>query len=196
MILFTSKDKKVFDAFCLVANESDSRDNITIPKVAKKLGISRQALNKQGYHSIDEIIDGLHHFVNQQSKPLILDFFAKANSEPSDFVSFFSDALLPILYTHRHYFHTLYGSIADPSWMKFVEETYGSIIEPHLDEVDKSINRKLLSKIFIRQVMAIIACWLADKEPEHPLDFRKKFAYLMNHSACNFLKASDKNTVL
>lgn len=185
---FTSTDERVFNAFCLVANESEFRSDITMAKIAQKMGISKQAINKYYYKNVNEIINALHYYVDQEVNDKIQNFINN-KSNKKNLISFLAAEILPLLYKNREYLYVLYGEVADASWFKFIKMTYSPIIEPYIanfiDCID--IDSQFLASIIIKQVIAIIGEWLSSPLPENPLTFQKKFIYLMLHSTSELI---------
>ncbi|KEP87899.1 hypothetical protein X279_04885 [Oenococcus oeni IOEB_0501] len=68
-------DERIFTAFVLVIKESSSYSKITLTSVANKLGMSRQALYKTHYQSIDELVIALHYFIDQNPQMKLKNFY-------------------------------------------------------------------------------------------------------------------------
>lgn len=188
---FAQSDERIFDAFCIVASESTYRTDITMTKIAEKMGISKQALHKSYYKNVNEIICALHYYVDQEPLEKLKNF-DKNNSK--DLINFFAYDILPLLYKKRDYFQVIYGHIADPSWTKFIKDNYSTILFSYLDNTEKrfQINSEVIAHIVIRQVLSVLAAWLTSPSPENPLIFSKKFIYLMTHSTYNLLKEENQ----
>ncbi|MGM9886630.1 MAG: TetR/AcrR family transcriptional regulator [Lactococcus sp.] len=187
---FTERDKRAFSAFCLVAEESTYRTDISMSKIAAKMGISRQALGKNYFRNVNEIIYFLHVYIDQTIQPQFKHFVA---SKRTDLPLFMAKELLPLLYDKREYLHVLYGSVADPSWNAYLENTYTDILEPYFSTT-AGIEARFLAQAVTRQILTIIGMWMADEIPEHPLTFSDKFLYLMNHSVNDLVSIQKRNS--
>lgn len=153
-------------------------------KIAEKMGISKQALNKSYYKDVNEIIHFLHIYVDQDIQDKFQTF---VEHHQKDLILFIAKEILPMLFKNKEYLCILYGTVADPSWLGYLEDTYSNIVQSHFHGI-YGFESEFLSKIIIRQVMSIIAPWLIQEKPEDALLFSKKFIFLMTHSTDDLLK--------
>ncbi|MDR2976622.1 MAG: hypothetical protein LBV19_04855 [Streptococcaceae bacterium] len=184
---FSRKDILVMDAFCLVAKESKYRTDISMTKIAEKLGISRQALVKTYFKNVNEIIGSLHYFVDQEIRELISDL---ATDNIEKFLDDFAYQALPVIYEKRDYLSVLYGNVADPGWYGFLENTYFEILSPYFGTTSRKndVLSGFLTRMAIRQIICILSSWLTSPNPESPLLFSKKFIYLTTHSVYDLME--------
>lgn len=186
VMIFTKYDLKIFSAFCKIAQTSSSANQITIPKIAKELGISRQAVYKSHYKNIDEIIHALHLYIEEDIQT---DFKTAAHetNKSFDIIYFISYDILPKLYQKREYLKVLYGTTVDPSWHNFLTERYTKLIQNILNLEHKKISEEY-TEFIVAQSLAIIGVWMRSEEIELPIYFSKKFHFLMKNSISDILK--------
>jgi len=189
---FTEKDKKVFSAFCLVAEECNHHSEISMTNIAKKLNISRQAFHKSYYKTPDEIINAFHYYMDKDIRAKF-DEFSKTGC--TNWVKFFANDFLPMIYEEREFLRVFYGPVADPSYLHFMEDSYSGYLRPYISEdTFPEIHSDLAARAIIRQVLATISVWIRQPRPEPPLLFAKTFTYLLNNSTDDlFTKRKDLN---
>lgn len=189
-MIFSETDIKIFEAFCDIAHDANSRSEITISKIAAAAGMSRQAIYKTYYGSIDELINALHYYVDEDIKKLMDQFMIDYYNNPDlSFIDFLAKKILPALYEKRRYLHIFYGGIADPTWYDFMEQVYSDAITPlaSLAAEKTGIDTEFLTKTIVAQVIAIISTWMKDDHPIPPRKFAKTFTYLLTHSNSELL---------
>ena len=178
-------DERIFTAFVLVIKESSSYSKITLTSVANKLGMSRQALYKTHYQSIDELVIALHYFIDQNPQMKLKKFLSQqAAYQHTDLIHFFAEEILPDLYSKRQYLQILYKGIACPPWTRFIMKSYIDILEPYFkgSEAKTGLSVEFMMQLAITQTLTIIANWMNQPKPENPATFSKKFIFLMTHS--------------
>ncbi|MFV0556091.1 MAG: TetR/AcrR family transcriptional regulator [Lactovum sp.] len=178
MSYYTQSDERIFDSFCLLANQAESYHKISMKQVAEKMHISRQTLNNHGYSNIEDIVKHLHIFVNMEAKKEIEAFISKnSDNDNLDLMLLFVETLLPNFYKQRYYFYTIYRHTSGPYWLKTFEDSYIPLIKPffrNLEEADLS------AKLFIQFIDRILSSWLTKERPENPIDFQEKFLSLIS----------------
>jgi len=185
-MMFTKYDLKIFSVFCKIAKQSASVNQITIPKIAKELGISRQAIYKSHYKNIDEIIHALHLYMEED---IYTDFKNAAQKDKSSFnpLYFISYNILPKLYQKREYLQVLYGTAVDPSWHDFLTKRYTRIIKDILTIEHNELSIEY-SEFIVAQSLAIIGVWMRTEKIELPIYFSKKFQFLMKNSISDVIE--------
>jgi hypothetical protein len=183
---FTQYDKRIFLAFCAVANESDCRSEVTMAKIAAKIDITRQGIRKYGYANVDEIINALRFYVTQEIQTEFQTFLAH---NKSNFIPFFATRILPLIYEKRDYFKVLHGPVADAAYIYFAKDIYIPIFESCLALPKEFENdSEIFADVLIRRITSTITAWLMSPNPENPITFQEKFLFLMSHSASEFVK--------
>jgi hypothetical protein len=162
--------------------------------IAKELGISRQALHHTYYTNIDEIVDALHFFVNEDPTKKLKAFVENGKSYNEDaFISFLAEELLPEFYDKKEYIHCLLNDFTDSSWRNYLENSYADIIKPYISttKLKTNLDLDLLTKIIVSEFIAVVSCWLKPNQPENYATFSKNFIVFMHHSALDLLKTND-----
>lgn len=192
---FEKIDEQIFIAFTLVASESRYHSEITLSQLASKVGITRQAIHKSHYKNIDEVIRGLHFFIDQKPNSKLKKFVLNCEGrQKTSLVKFFAAEILPDLYDKRQYLKVLYGGVADPSWTVFIVQSYVDILVPYFKNSKDSLDldATFIAKLVVTQVMAIISNWITQEEPEIPSVFAKKFTFLINYSIGDLIDKSNE----
>lgn len=173
---FSKKDERIFRAFCLVAQESSKHSEISIPKIAQKLDISRQAFHYSYYKNIDELINSLHYYIDQDAKKIFKNHILKNSISFKELIDFFAYEIIPELYDKREYIGVLYGGIADPGWIPFIHKTYMTCISFYNYKEEFNVH------IFISEAISIVSSWMLQETIESPITFSNKFVFFMTHS--------------
>ncbi|MDR0298642.1 MAG: TetR family transcriptional regulator C-terminal domain-containing protein [Streptococcaceae bacterium] len=183
---FSSYDIRVFDAFCEMADSCSSPREMSMQKIADIMGISRQALNKVGYHKLDDILSPLHIYIDQDCWKKLATYSENKGEQP---VNFFAHEIIPLLYKKRRYLKTLYGSVADPSWLSYIEKRYSPILYPYLQGFINlfGFEKEFAAKIVIRYILAILARWLQQDISKTPEEFCNQFTELTNLSITDMI---------
>ena len=99
--------QKILDAFYDLAMQNPNEANLSMSDLAKKAGISRQAIYKHHFNSVDDIIESIHKPVYEA----FLEYNTLTNKDPFLFIA---DNIFPILYENRKWLKMLYSSSTDP----------------------------------------------------------------------------------
>lgn len=182
---FSTYDLRIFSAFCLVANESNTPNQVTISKIAQKLDITRQAIYKSHYSNVDEIIHALHLYIEEDIHSSFTKQISNSNSS-FNCIEFIANDIVPKLYDKREYLSVLYGNKIDTTWQEFLTKRYTSALNQLL-EINKNPYSSQYSEYIVAQALSIIGVWMKSKQPEHPIYFSKRFIFLMEHSISEIL---------
>ncbi|MDR0199950.1 MAG: hypothetical protein LBI43_05165 [Streptococcaceae bacterium] len=178
MITFREKDVRIFEELCWLAKDASHFSDVTIEKIAGRMNLSRQAIYKNYYRSIDDILESMHIFVDQEGQSKIKEFLRSKNS---GFIHFLADEILPIIYEKRQFQATLYRY--DPTWLSYIEKAYLPIFSRYLKETIKvTFDSDFAARLVIQQILTILSQWVQKEQPETPLDFHDKFIYLLSVS--------------
>lgn len=182
---FTNYDLKIFSAFCLVTTESTSTNQVTISRIAKKLDVTRQAIYKSHYSNIDEIINALHLYIEEDIQKSF-QYQIQKDGKMFDWIHFIANDILPKLYQKREYLNVLYGTTVDTTWHDFLTKKYTTLLNQSLVATKKDFAIEY-NEYIVAEALAIIGVWMKYPEPEHPIYFGKRFIFLMEHSISNII---------
>lgn len=182
---FTNYDIKIFSAFCLVAKESNNPNEVTISKIALKLGVTRQAIYKSYYRNINEIINALHLYIEKDIYGCF-EHELKQKGSSCNYIQFIANDILPKLYQKREYLNILYGTSIDTSWHSFLVKKYTHLLNQKLLKNENKLSTEY-TEFIVSQALAVIGVWMRCEEPEHPIYFKKRFLFLMNNSISEIL---------
>lgn len=188
---FEDTDIKIFNAFIEVAETVNEFSDISIPKIAVKLGVTKQAIYKSTYHNVNEIIQAMHVYVDEEPRRKIQQFITTSHRhEPLNFIYFFAQEILPEFYKKRRYLKIIYSDKADPTWNYFVLKNYLSIIESYVKHQSSTLGFSStdLARIVITQITTMIAIWMRQETPDTPEVFAPKFISLLSFSISDLLK--------
>ena len=190
-MIFSKTDIKLFDAFCIVAEQSSSIKEISFSNISKVAQISRQAIYQSYYKSLDELVNALHFFVYHVIKKACLRYFKKQKNPTSEkILSFIIDDILPLLYEKRTYLKVLYGPKGDPSWQSFIINQYTDLFS-QLEPLKKLDQFQL--EIFIRYIISVIATWMVSYSDDSYLDFSNKFKLAMAASPLSMIDVTNSS---
>lgn len=90
--------QKILDAFYDLAMQNPNEANLSMSDLAKKVGISRQAIYKHHFNSVDDIIESIHESIDKPIYEMFLEYDTLENKDPFLFIA---DNIFPILYENR-----------------------------------------------------------------------------------------------
>lgn len=179
----TKSEKKIIDAYLLVAETSPSRKDITIKKIANKAGISTQAIYKSHFKGVEGIVQTLHLIISSETNKKLQEF----NPKKMYFIPFIAQELLPILYSHRRELKILYNINLDPTYQDFLEQKYKTWAKPYISDMP-SYQADYYLELVLKQIIAIIIHWLNSEIPEPPSLFQEKFIALLSTPTADMVK--------
>ena len=173
---------KILDAFLELANQYPEKKHFTFTEIAKQAGVSRQAIYKRHFNSVDEIINYIRRkTVSSLQAPL-------PDSPDMNPFTAFAQTVIPSVYEQQHWIRTLYTSSVDPLWRDFLIDSYQEWTLQHLDiQQDKTgLSRELTARIFAEWICSLIENWIIQENPLAPEDFAKVFLKLVSTPLINF----------
>lgn len=186
---FNQYDLNIFSAFCAVAEKSSTPDQVKISEIAKKLGVSRQSIYKSHYRNINEIINALHLYIEEDINRDFQNAIV-TNKESFDCIYFIAYNILPKLFLKKEYLHVLYGTSVDPSWHNFLTKRYTHMLSHFFHTKNSKLDEEDYEFI-VAQTLAIIGVWMRSDKPEEPIYFSKKFYFMLEHSIADILNNVD-----
>ncbi len=184
MVLNTRE--KILEAFFELAMEHPNKMHFSLAEIAKKAGISRQAIYKRHFNGNHEILDYIHKELDAEFRMIFQTYDKKVYPDP--FV-FFAEVVIPILYTHRKQISCLFTTAADPYWREFLRNTYGQWIEQHItiDYQTLNIPKEKAAQVLVRGILIFIEIWITQPEPTPPEQFAETFLKLIHFPLTDYV---------
>lgn len=178
--------ERIFYAYLQVARCAESQKDISLAKIAEKLGVSRQAIFKNHFQNIPELTQSLHYYVDNKPYQLIKSFVDQQEGfRFHELMDFFAKTVIPALYEKHEFLGIFYSEVSDPSWAPYLNQRYVKILASYFDNAagnQHGLSSTTLSTLLISQVMATLSIWLTKENPETPDVFAERFIYLFSHS--------------
>ncbi|MGT2764886.1 TetR/AcrR family transcriptional regulator [Streptococcus intermedius] len=184
MVLNTRE--KILEAFFELAMEHPNKMHFSLAEIAKKAGISRQAIYKRHFNGDYEILDYIHKEIDAEFQTLFQQYNKKFY--PNPFI-FFAEVVIPVLYTRRERISCLYKTAADPYWRDFLLKTYGQWIEQHIaiDYQKLNIPKEKAIQVLVSNILIFIEIWITQPEPTPPEQFAKTFLNLIHFPLVDYV---------
>lgn len=185
MKIITDSQRKIIDAFFLIAKEQPNQ-RITFQMLADQSGMRRESIYRYHFSNLEELIEKVHDIIDNEISSAFEEF---VNNGDLNLLKFLSYLVLPCLYEKKDWLKILYGTNVDPGWSNFLEERYFPLIECYLNKKGKNdiIPNFFLSKVIVKEFLAIVAVWLTDDNPEPASLFQRKFVHIFQQSPAAML---------
>lgn len=187
---FTEFDVKIFASYCKLFNETTDKSKVTIGAIAKELGVSRQAIYKTYYNSIDSLLVGMHYYVDQDIKNYFTELIDSSKDTP--FVELIMYGLIPRLYEKRLYLHVIYANSSDTNWANFLEQQYIEVIMTKIDNStlrEMNLDRRLVADMVINQFTSFVSVWMRMDKIYSPEEAANLFKNFYIHSLSDVIKS-------
>ena len=180
--------QKILDAFYDLAMQNPNEANLSMSDLAKKAGISRQAIYKHHFNSVDDIIESIHESIDKPIYEMFLEYDTLENKDPFLFIA---DNIFPILYENRKWLKMLYSSSTDPHWTNYLKKIYTKWalenIKPNQSLVD--LPDDFIISLLVHYVIANIEVWITQENPLPPQIFKEKFLTLVHTSIDQYISS-------
>ncbi|MBL3716920.1 TetR/AcrR family transcriptional regulator [Lactococcus garvieae] len=169
--------EKIVNAFFRCANKHPDIHHFTIAEIAEEAGVSRQAIQRKHYRTVEELILDIRRQVNDKVKKELDFHYPKEGISP---YHVFAMHILPVIYEYRDWLKVLCTTCMDPHWMNFIETQYKEWFAPYLvEDVSKTgFSKEFVKNFIVKEVLSIVASWLSEDLPEPPVSFSRKFLLL------------------
>lgn len=178
--------QRINNAFLKLASKHPYQYHVTLAEVAAEAHISRQAIYRKHYSTVEEIIEDIHKTIAQEVEQVLSQY----SPEDTPALTVITRSLLPTAYRNRETFNILSKSYIDPSWPHFIDGCYrkwfGPYIEPRLNP--SGVSKEFLLKVIFKQIRVFLSSWLTEDVPQPPEVFEKTFIKLMTHSISELLE--------
>lgn len=194
MIIVSERQRQIMDALFLAVESVGDLKKVTMDMVAERAGMRRQSIYEKHFRNIGEIIETIHALVSQECEERMEHFFSHSYKYyQGNFISFFEQEILPLLYEKRDWLRNLYSSMLDSSWTDYAQKVYTPYIKRYLAKVGNhsGLPDDFVCGLIVRQIIAIVATWLTSDKPDPVSLFRPKFDRLLKTSTYDLL--FDKN---
>ncbi|WP_049507291.1 TetR/AcrR family transcriptional regulator [Streptococcus anginosus] len=186
--------QKILDAFYDLAMQNPNEANLSMSDLAKKAGISRQAIYKHHFNSVDDIIKSIHESIDKPIYEMFLEYDTLENKDPFLFIA---DNIFPILYENRKWLKMLYSSSTDPYWTNYLKKIYTKWalenIKPNQSLID--LPDDFIISLLVHYVIANIEVWITQENPLPPQVFKEKFLTLVHSSLDQYISLDKDNHI-
>lgn len=181
--------QNIFDAFLQLALERHKEANvsrITLSEIAATIPMSKQALTKYHFKSIEEIIIALRKQLDDDIHSIFYHHSLTSEISP---ITTMVEEVLPFIYTHYKPLKVLYTTYADPAWNEFLVEHYKDWIKPYIVQTSKSLEQSddIIASLVINNITNIIQMWLSAEFPDPPKIFEPTFLTLVRKTVNSLL---------
>ena len=177
--------ENIINAFFSLAAKYPDKYDFSIADIACEAGISRQAIYRNHFDNVNEIIKYIRHVIDDEVKAVMICYQKEENV-----AIYFAENVLPILYNRRQWLKLLYSSNIDPCWRRFLQKEYQPWFQNNLifDPSKLNSNKEFISKLIINHTLAILEAWLSQDFPMPPEAFKKHFITLLSTPVLSFLE--------
>jgi predicted DNA-binding protein YlxM (UPF0122 family) len=183
--------QKINNAFLKLALKRPYHHRVTLAEIADEAHISRQAIYRKHFSTVEEIIDEIHTTLAADVEQVLSQY----TPENTTALVAITKSLLPTTYKNRETLRILSTTYVDPSWPHFIDECYKSWFGPYIEPCLKpcSTSPEFMLKIIYKQIRVFLFSWITEKVPQPPEVFEKTFIKLMTCSICDSLECDRKN---
>ncbi|MDR2977393.1 MAG: TetR/AcrR family transcriptional regulator [Streptococcaceae bacterium] len=183
--------QRINNAFLKLASKYPDHYRVTLAEIADEAHISRQAIYRKHYSSVEEIIDEIHKSLADEIEQILAEY----SPEETPPLVVISKSLLPTTYKNRETLHILSTSYIDPSWASFTDECYKKWFSPYLKPLLKpsGVSSDFMLRVIFKEIRAFLASWMTEKVPQPPEVFEKTFIRLMSSSITDLLESPQKD---
>lgn len=182
-MLFSESDIQIFDAFLELSSKLHTKNlsDVPISKIAKQIDISRQALYQSHFHNMNELLNALHIYVDQDIKRQVIHLL-KSQQSTSNLSEILITSVANSIYQKRQIFQILYTN-NDPLLTRFLEDNYSVILESLFHPIKNNgvvISPEYQSKYIIHSFIGLMSIWMNQENPEPPQIYINKMLYLLD----------------
>ena len=178
--MINDREQQIFEAFAKLAlrkHENKELPQITIAEIAKEAGISKQAMTKYHFKTLEELVDTMHRRMSLDIHSTFANFSPEQKICP---ITVMAEYVLPALYPWMNLIKAAYVAYADASWMEYVEKQNREWILPYVSEISKTLDvaPELIANLVTDNAVNIIKLWITPKYPKGPDEFSVIFTAL------------------
>lgn len=172
--------ENIITAFFRLSEKYPDKSNFSFSEIAEEAGIARQTIYKNHFNSPNEIIEAIHHDIDERIMSKMLDFVPGSNeSDNALFINYLASEIIPLIYENRIWLKYLYSTAADPNWELFLKKQYKSWISQNIQLSSKmGLSKEFTEELLVNYTLSIIKSWITQAIPESPEVFSKKFKLL------------------
>lgn len=182
----------IVSAFISLAKQNPQRSSFTMSEIAKKAGISRQAIYQKHFHNYDDIIKYIHEQADQQIFQIFNNYCSRRDGNP---IECFANFAIPLVYENRNIIRTLFITQADPSWKEFLRDTYSKWILKNVHyNKEFDFSEDDMTYIVANMIITFIEAWIRKENPTPPEKFKKTFLLLTTISLQDYIILQEKDS--
>jgi AcrR family transcriptional regulator len=178
--------EKIINAFFRCANKYPDVHHFTISEIAEEAGVSRQAIQRKHYKTVEELILDIRSQICCQIQEQLSSYHSSDEVSPYCFLALH---VLPIIYTRRDWIKVLCTTCMDPHWVQTLEKQYQEWFSPFIinNITQTGFSPQFVKSFIAKEVLGIWSCWLSEDLPAPPISFQKNFLLLTSSSEKLFI---------
>jgi len=165
---------KIAEALLDLALENPTKSDFSMCEIAKRAGISRQAIYQKHYRNCADIVKYLRNQTNDQIFAVFRQYDPSSGQNAFDY---FAYNVIPMFYTDRKLIRCFFTTAIDPTWRRFIVKTYTKWGLTNYDTCgfDYHFTDEAMVQLLIHSTMAILETWLSQENPTPPEQFSDDF---------------------
>ncbi len=185
-LLEINTQTKIAEALLDLALENPTKSDFSMCEIAKRAGISRQAIYQKHYRNCADIVKYLRNQTNDQI------FAAFSQYDPSsgqNAFDYFAYSVIPTFYTDRRLIRCFFTTAIDPAWRSFILKTYTKwgLANYETHGYKYHFSDEAMVQLLIQSTMAIVETWLSQENPTPPDQFSDDFLKIVKTPVYNLL---------
>ena len=183
---------KIVNALMELAEAHPNQSHFTITDIAKQAGLSRQAIYKKHFSSVEEITSYIRQTIMENFFPIYESY--EQNTEENPFI-FFSQEIIPVIYTHRRWTKVLYTTAVDPFWRDFLTNIFTQWITQNItiDSKKLGLSTEMSIELLVRWLNSMIELWIIQDDPIPADEFSEQFLKIISIPIDRFVIHKDQS---
>ena len=176
--------EKIIQAFFELALNNPSKSRFSLAEIAQQAGISRQAIYKNHFNSIEEIIEEVHRILYSEFSAVLQTYDRSTIADP--FV-FFANHFL------RKWIQCFYTTAANPNWIPFFSSILLEFQNEHVSINHDVIQvpREKVSQLLVKGIMNLLEIWIVQPEPTPPEQFVQTFLFVIHFPISSYVARAE-----
>ena len=165
---------RIAEALLDLALENPTKPVFSMCEIARRAGISRQAIYQKHYKNCADIVKYLRNQMSSQINAVFQQYDPSSGQNAFDY---FAYRVIPTIYPDRRLLRCFLTTAIDPTWRSFILKTYGKWGLDHYDTRGKEyhLSDEAVMQFLIESTMAIVETWLSQENPTPPDQFSDDF---------------------
>ena len=185
-LLEINTQTKIAEALLDLALENPTKSDFSMCEIAKRAGISRQAIYQKHYRNCADIVKYLRNQTNDQIFAAFKQYDPSSGQNAFDY---FAYSVIPTFYTDRRLIRCFFTTAIDPAWRSFILKTYTKwgLANYETHGYKYHFSDEAMVQLLIQSTMAIVETWLSQENPTPPDQFSDDFLKIVKTPVYNLL---------